>query len=110
DAGGLEAVRQIRLPVLIAALLGGGVVARLLQAFGLVTLPPLAGIAAWAVPLLAVVELRRVLRSILVHVRRRQIRTAFRFPCSSPATVAVVDGGGAATLAGTVTDINESGA
>ncbi len=59
--------------------LAGGTVLRLLDLAGVGPLPDLPGIAAIVVPLLGLIELRRVLRTLLAVGRRRQRRQIYRF-------------------------------
>jgi cellulose synthase (UDP-forming) len=79
DGGGLAAIRKLHLVVLAAAVLAGGTVLRLLDLAGVGPLPDLPGIAAIVVPLLGLVELRRVLRTLFAVGRRRQRRQIYRF-------------------------------
>jgi hypothetical protein len=79
DGGGLAAVRKLRLVVLAALVLAGGTVLRLLDLAGVGPLPDLPGVAAIVVPLLGVIELRRVLRTLFAVGRRRQRRQVYRF-------------------------------
>jgi c-di-GMP-binding flagellar brake protein YcgR len=66
----------------------------------------LGGAAAWAVPALAALELYRVTRTLVRHVRRRQLRRVFRFPVR---TGVRIDGAGLSAL-GRITDLNPVGA
>jgi cellulose synthase (UDP-forming) len=79
DGGGLAAIRKLHLVVLAAVVLAGGTALRLLDLAGAGPLPDLPGIAAVVVPLLGLVELRRVLRTLLAVGRRRQRRQVYRF-------------------------------
>ena len=79
DGGGLAAVRKLHLVLLAAVVLAGGTVLRLLDLAGVGPLPDLPGIAAIVVPLLGLIELRRVLRTLLAVGRRRQRRQIYRF-------------------------------
>lgn len=97
DAGGLRALRPLRLLLLLALSLIGGVLARVLGDLGVspfTGLPALPGWAAWLLPALAVLELRRVLRTLVVVTRRRQRRSEFRFACDEPAVVITGPGNG----------------
>jgi cellulose synthase (UDP-forming) len=85
DGGGLDAVRKLHLVVLAAIVLAGGTVLRLLDLAGVGPLPDLPGIAAIVVPLLGLIELRRVLRTLLAVGRRRQRRQVYRFEGDAPA-------------------------
>lgn len=91
DLGGMENVRQLKLVSAIALLLGAGVVARAVDAFAYDILPELPGVAAWVVPTLGVIELRRVLRTLVIVGRRRQRRFEFRFPCDEAADIVPLD-------------------
>jgi len=79
DGGGLKAVRKLHLVVLAAVVLGAGTVLRLLDLAGAGPLHDLPGIAAVVVPLLGLIELRRVLRTLLAVGRRQQRRQVYRF-------------------------------
>ncbi len=87
DHGGWQSLRQFRAILAIAVLLSLGIVLRLAQDFGVGFLPPMPGFAAWFVPLLGVIELRRVLRTLVVAGRRRQLRTEYRTPLEVSAFV-----------------------
>jgi len=82
DFGGLQALRQLRAVLIIAALLSGGLALRVLQDAGvhLLVLPGLRGIALWVVPLVGAFELRRVLRTLAILARRHQQRIEYRMP------------------------------
>jgi cellulose synthase/poly-beta-1,6-N-acetylglucosamine synthase-like glycosyltransferase len=87
DPGGWQSLRQFRAVLVIAVLLGAGIVLRVLQDFGAGFLPSMPGFAAWFVPLLGTLELRRVLRTLAVAGRRRQLRTEYRTPLETSAFV-----------------------
>jgi len=77
--GGIESVRKLRLVLACAVLIGTGTALRLLDLAGVGPLPDLPGIAAVVVPLLGLVELRRILRTLLAVGRRQQRRLVYRF-------------------------------
>lgn len=79
DAGGLHAIRTLHLVLLAAIVLAGGTAMRLLDLAGMGPLPDMPGIAAVVVPLLGLIELRRVLRTLLAVGRRQQRRQIYRF-------------------------------
>jgi cellulose synthase (UDP-forming) len=85
DGGGIAAVRKLHLVLIAAAVLAGGTAMRLLDLFGAGPLPDLPGIAAIIVPLLGLIELRRVVRTLLAVGRRQQRRQVFRFEGAAPA-------------------------
>ncbi|HET9162446.1 MAG TPA: glycosyltransferase family 2 protein [Solirubrobacterales bacterium] len=85
DGGGLRAVRKLHLVLIAGVVLAGGTVLRLLDLVGVGPLPDLPGIAAWIVPLLGLIELRRVLRTLLAVGRRHQRRQVYRFQGEAPA-------------------------
>jgi cellulose synthase (UDP-forming) len=85
DGGGIDAVRKLRLVILAAIVLTGGTALRLLDLAGVGPLPDLPGVAAVIVPLLGLIELRRVLRTLLAVGRRQQRRQVYRFEGSAPA-------------------------
>jgi len=84
DAGGLRAVRKLHLVILAAVVLAGGTALRLLDLAGIGPLPDMPGIAAVIVPLLGLIELRRVLRTLLAVGRRQQRRQVYRFQGDAP--------------------------
>ncbi|HEX8752800.1 MAG TPA: glycosyltransferase [Solirubrobacterales bacterium] len=79
DGGGLAAVRKLHLVLFCIVLLGVGTLMRLLDLAGVGPLPDMPGIAAVIVPLLGLVELRRLLRTTWAVGRRRQRRLVYRF-------------------------------
>jgi cellulose synthase (UDP-forming) len=85
DGGGLDAVRKLRLVILAALVLAGGTALRLLDLAGVGPLPDLPGIAMVIVPLLGLIELRRVLRTLLAVGKRQQRRQVYRFEGEAPA-------------------------
>jgi hypothetical protein len=85
DGGGFEAVRKLHLVLATAIVLAAGTALRLLDLVGIGPLPDLPGIAALVVPLLGIVELRRVLRTLLTVGRRHQRRQVYRFEGDAPA-------------------------
>jgi cellulose synthase (UDP-forming) len=105
DGGGVEAVRKLHLVVLAAIVLAGGTVLRLLDLAGVGPLPDLPGIAAIVVPLLGLVELRRVLRTLVAVGRRRQRRQIYRFE-GDAAAHCFSDGG---HVAGRLVDASAAG-
>jgi cellulose synthase (UDP-forming) len=85
DGGGIDAMRKLHLVVIAAVVLAGGTALRLLDLAGAGPLPDLPGIAAVVVPLLGLIELRRVLRTLLAVGRREQRRQVYRFQGEAPA-------------------------
>ncbi len=79
DGGGIDAVRKLHLVLFCTLLLGGGTLLRLLDLAGVGPLADLPGIAAVVVPLLGLIELRRLLKTTLAVGRRRQRRLVYRF-------------------------------
>jgi cellulose synthase (UDP-forming) len=92
DSGGLKAMRKLHLVVLAAVVLAGGTVLRLLDLVGVGPLPDMPGIAAVIVPLLGLIELRRVLRTLLAVGHRQQRRQVYRFAGDAPAHCFAADG------------------
>ncbi len=90
--GGLASVRKLHLVLACAVLVGAGTVMRLLDLAGVGPLPDLPGIAAVIVPLLGLVELRRIGRTLLAVGRRRQRRLVYRFEGDAPAQCFSEDG------------------
>jgi cellulose synthase (UDP-forming) len=77
--GGIESVRKLRLVLFCAVLVGAGTVMRLLDLAGAGPLPDLPGIAEVIVPLLGLIEMRRILRTLFAVGRRQQRRLVYRF-------------------------------
>jgi glycosyl transferase family 2/PilZ domain-containing protein len=87
DGGGFGAVRKLRLVLFCTVLLAAGTVMRLLDLAGVGPLPDLPGIAAVVVPLLGLIELRRLLATSFAVGRRRQRRLVYRFEGDAEANV-----------------------
>jgi cellulose synthase (UDP-forming) len=87
DGGGMAAVMKLRLVLLLALVLAGGTALRLLDLAGVGPLADMPGIAAVIVPALGLIELRRVLRTILAVHRRQQRRQVYRFEGDAAAEV-----------------------
>lgn len=83
--GGLASIRKLPLVLACALLVGTGTALRLLDLAGVGPLPDLPGIAAVIVPLLGLIELRRILRTLTAVGRRRQRRLVYRFEGDAPA-------------------------
>lgn len=83
--GGLDSLRKLHLVLACAALIGVGTAMRLLDLAGAGPLPDLPGIAAVVVPLLGLIELRRIGRTMLAVGRRQQRRLVYRFEGDAPA-------------------------
>jgi cellulose synthase (UDP-forming) len=79
DGGGFDAVRKLHLVVLCTVVLAAGTAMRLLDLAGAGPLPDMPGIAAVIVPALGLIELRRLLKTLLAVGRRRQRRLVYRF-------------------------------
>lgn len=79
DGGGWNAVRKLHLVLFCTVVLGVGTLLRLLDLVGVGPLPDMPGIAAVIVPLLGLIELRRLAKTTLAVGRRRQRRLVYRF-------------------------------
>jgi cellulose synthase (UDP-forming) len=90
--GGLDSVRKLHLVLLCAVVVGAGTVLRLLDLAGAGPLPDLPGVAALIVPLLGLIELRRIGRTLLAVSRRQQRRLIYRFEGDAPAQCFSEDG------------------
>jgi hypothetical protein len=90
--GGFDSLRRLHLVLACAGVVGAGTVLRLLDLAGVGPLPDLPGIAAVIVPLLGLVELRRIMRTLLAVGRRQQRRLVYRFEGDAPAQIYVEDG------------------
>lgn len=109
DHGGWESVRQFRIVLATATLLGLGLLLRVAQDLGLGFLPPMNGFAAWFVPLLGAIELRRMLRTIGLVGTHRQLRSEYRTPLETAAIVEPHEATGGVSLIGRVCDVTPSG-
>jgi cellulose synthase (UDP-forming) len=89
DVGGWTALSQLRLLLTLTGALALGVIARVLSDLGVGVLPPVHGIAEWIVPLLALIELRRVLRTLVQLGGRSQLRTQYRVSLHAPVSLTV---------------------
>ncbi|MGE5281088.1 MAG: glycosyltransferase family 2 protein [Chloroflexota bacterium] len=103
--GGLAAVRRLHLVLACGAVLLGGTVLRLLDLVGAGPLPDLPGVAAVIVPVLGVIELRRIGRTLLAVGHRRQRRLIYRLAGDAPAQVYDEDG----CIGGRLVDASASG-
>ena len=92
DAGGLHALAKLRLLLFLTVLLVGGTAMRLADLAGIGPLPDLPGVAALIVPLLGLIELRRMMRTLVTVGRRRQRRLVYRFLGDAPANCFTPDG------------------
>ena len=92
DGGGLDAVRKLHLVVFCTVLLASGTLLRLLDLAGVGPLPDMPGIAAWIVPLLGLIELRRLGKTMWTVGRRRQRRLVYRFEGDAEADCLTEDG------------------
>jgi cellulose synthase (UDP-forming) len=107
DLGGFDAVRQLPVVLLIAVVLAGGLIGRILDETGTIGfLPDLRGIALWVVPAVGAFELRRVVRTLALVARRRQLRTEYRMGIDAPM---IARPAGGMTLVGRARDICPSG-
>jgi cellulose synthase (UDP-forming) len=96
DHGGWEAVRQFRLLLVCVTLLAAGLILRIAADAGLGVLPPMRGFAAWFVPLLGLFELRRILRTLTLVGRHRQLRGEYRTPLAASVAIGVHSAPGSA--------------
>ncbi|HEX9968304.1 MAG TPA: cellulose synthase catalytic subunit, partial [Solirubrobacterales bacterium] len=85
DVGGLDAARKLHLVIAAAVVLAGGTLMRMLDLAGVGPLPGMPGIATAVVVVLGLIELRRVLRTLLAVGRRQQRRQVYRFEGDAPA-------------------------
>jgi cellulose synthase (UDP-forming) len=83
--GGLKSLRKLHLVLACAVLVGAGTLLRLLDLAGVGPLPDLPGAAAVVVPLLGLIELRRIFRTLFAVGRRHQRRLVYRFEGDAPA-------------------------
>ncbi|HEX5610333.1 MAG TPA: glycosyltransferase [Solirubrobacterales bacterium] len=103
--GGIESVRKLHLVLACAALVGAGTLLRVLDLAGVGPLPDLPGVAAVIVPLLGLIELRRILRTLFAVGRRQQRRLVYRFEGDAAAECYSEDG----HVAGRLIDASAAG-
>ena len=84
DLGGWEAVARLKVLTTLSAVVAVGLVARILDDAGIGFLPRLHGVALWVVPVIALCELRRMLRTLRTVAVRRQLRAGYRVPLDVP--------------------------
>jgi cellulose synthase/poly-beta-1,6-N-acetylglucosamine synthase-like glycosyltransferase len=107
DLGGWEAIRQLRVVTLLTLVLALGLIARILEDFGIGFIPRLHGIALWIVPLLGACELRRLLRTLTTLGWRQQLRADYRVPLA--ASVALTTDADRPAVLGHARDITPAG-
>ncbi len=106
DSGGIEALRQLPWVVATAVVLGAGLVVRILDEAGVPLVRNLPGIAFWIVPVLGLIELRRVVRTLALVARHRQRRIEYRMPID---TIAVLANPHGSSVTGWTRDLSPSG-
>ncbi len=106
DTGGWDAVRRLRLVLVLSGMLCAALVWRVLGLLQLVHARPLPGIATPLAIALAIWELSRVAVTARHVARRRQRRRHFRFSCELPAVVASASG---AIQTATIADLSLAG-
>lgn len=85
DLGGTHALARLKIACALALVLLGGIVMRVLDLWGVGPLPDLPPVAEIVIPLLALIELRRILRTLVLVGGRRQRRLIYRFEGDAPA-------------------------
>ncbi|HEX4806702.1 MAG TPA: glycosyltransferase [Conexibacter sp.] len=105
DLGGAHALAQLKLACVLAVALTAGIVMRVLDLWGIGPLPDLPPVANVMIPLLAVVELRRILRTLALVAGRRQRRLIYRFEGDAPALCLTPAG----SIPGRLRDANAAG-
>lgn len=105
DAGGWPALRQLPVLLFLAVAVTGGTLARTADAVHPGLLPAIPGIAWLLLPVLGVLETKRIGRTLLIVGRHRQRRAEVRFPARLPVSVPTLE----ATAVGTTLDLNTRG-
>ncbi len=105
DLGGRQALAKLKLACLLAVVLTAGIAMRVLDAWGIGPLPDLPPIAKVIIPLLAAIELRRILRTLVLVAGRRQRRLIYRFEGDASA-LCLTPGG---SIPGRLLDASASG-
>jgi cellulose synthase (UDP-forming) len=105
DLGGAHALGRLKMACALALALASGIVMRALDFAGVGPLPDLPPIAEIVIPLLALLELRRILRTLVLVAGRRQRRLIYRFEGEAPA-LCLTSGG---SIPGRLLDANAAG-
>ncbi|HEX7291588.1 MAG TPA: glycosyltransferase [Conexibacter sp.] len=105
DLGGAHALGRLKIACALALALAAGIVMRVLDLWGVGPLPDLPPIAEVVIPLLALIELRRILRTLVLVAGRRQRRLIYRFEGDAPALCLTSDG----SIPGRLLDANAAG-
>jgi cellulose synthase (UDP-forming) len=105
DLGGTHALGRLKIACALAVVLAVGIAMRVLDLFGVGPLPDLPPIAEGIIPLLALVELRRILRTLVLVSGRRQRRLIYRFEGDAPALCLSPSG----SIPGRLLDANAAG-
>jgi len=105
DLGGTHALARLKLACLLAAALTAGIVMRILDLWGVGPLPDMPPVAEIVIPLLGLVELRRILRTLVLVAGRRQRRLIYRFEGEAPALCLTAGG----SIPGRLLDANAAG-
>ena len=105
DLGGTHALGRLKIACGLAVVLAAGIAMRVLDLFGVGPLPDLPPIAEAVIPLLALVELRRILRTLVLVSGRRQRRLIYRFEGDAPALCLAPSG----SVPGRLLDANATG-
>ncbi|MFL5818704.1 MAG: glycosyltransferase [Conexibacter sp.] len=105
DLGGTHALARLKLACLLAIALLTGIVMRVLDLWGVGPLPDLPPVAEIVIPLLSVIELRRILRTLVLVSGRRQRRLIYRFEGDAPALCLSPAG----SIPGRLVDANATG-
>ena len=108
DLGGWEAIARLKVLTVLSLTIALGVVARILDDAGIGFLPRLHGLAIWVVPVIALIELRRMVRTLRTVFVRRQLRAGYRVPLEVPIAFTPI-GSGAVPLIGHARDITPGG-
>ncbi|HXE45429.1 MAG TPA: glycosyltransferase [Conexibacter sp.] len=105
DLGGTHALGKLKIACALAVVLLAGIAMRVLDLWGIGPLPDLPPIAKVVVPLFALVELRRILRTLALVAGRRQRRLIYRFEGDAPALCLTPSG----SISGRLRDANAAG-
>jgi len=105
DLGGAHALGKLKIACVLAVVLLAGIAMRVLDLWGVGPLPDLPPVAKVVVPLLALVELRRILRTLALVAGRRQRRLIYRFEGDAPALCLTPNG----SIPGRLRDANAAG-
>ncbi len=104
DNGGLQAVLPLKWTIYMVAALTAGLLGQWIG-----VLPRLPGLALWLISALAIMEIRRLLRTLVLVTKRRQQRSAYRLPAAFACAGYEPGEAGGAYIVGQTIDVSQIG-